>query len=290
MINKILAAALVLFLMALLGWCSPRCTPGPVPSVGKPLRPEAPVFPGRPAPAIDASVDSPEPTSITPEPPESALEQPRAPTADVEAALSASDEVRPRAAESASAPDAEMKTAEPARPSETPPSSAEDNHTPPVESTPNDAQPEADETVKAEPTAPAPPDATDTTDTTDTTDAPADAPQASQTIVLEGVHFRIGSSRLTRASLKPLDKAAADLKAKPDLSVEIAGYTDNTGNPAHNLRLSQQRAETVRRYFINKGVDPARLTAKGYGSASPVASNDTREGRLMNRRVELHIQ
>ncbi len=109
-------------------------------------------------------------------------------------------------------------------------------------------------------------------------------------MVLKGVHFRIGSARLTWGSLKPLDRLVARLRENPDLKVEIAGYTDNTGSPAHNLTLSQQRAETVVRYLVNKGIDPRRLSARGYGQAAPIATNDTPEGRRKNRRVELHIE
>ena len=68
--------------------------------------------------------------------------------------------------------------------------------------------------------------------------------------------------------------------------IEIGGYTDNTGDPAANLQLSQQRAEAVRAALVAAGVDPSMLVAKGYGSASPVAGNDTLEGRFRNRRIE----
>jgi len=87
-----------------------------------------------------------------------------------------------------------------------------------------------------------------------------------------------------------LEKAASDLKQLPAGQVlEIAGYTDNTGNPADNVTLSQARAEAVRDALIKYGVSPDMLVAKGYGQADPIASNDTAEGRLKNRRIEYHV-
>ena len=87
-----------------------------------------------------------------------------------------------------------------------------------------------------------------------------------------------------------LKTAAADLKQlKAGHVLEIAGYTDNTGDAALNLALSQKRAEAVREAFIKYGADPDMLVAKGYGDADPIASNDTPEGRLKNRRIEYHV-
>jgi outer membrane protein OmpA-like peptidoglycan-associated protein len=71
--------------------------------------------------------------------------------------------------------------------------------------------------------------------------------------------------------------------------IEIAGYTDNTGDAAANVSLSQQRAEAVRNELIRNGVNPAMLVAKGYGGANPVANNDLLEGRFRNRRIEYHV-
>ena len=71
--------------------------------------------------------------------------------------------------------------------------------------------------------------------------------------------------------------------------LEIAGYTDNSGDAAANVTLSQARADAVRNVLIQAGVDPAALVAKGYGSANPIASNDLLEGRFKNRRIEYHV-
>ena len=71
--------------------------------------------------------------------------------------------------------------------------------------------------------------------------------------------------------------------------LEIAGYTDNTGDATANVTLSQQRADAVRNVLIHAGVDPSMVVAKGYGSANPIASNDTLDGRFRNRRIEYHV-
>ena len=83
-----------------------------------------------------------------------------------------------------------------------------------------------------------------------------------------------------------LDEGVAVLENNPGLNIEIQGYTDSTGAENYNLMLSQKRADSVMDFLVNRGIDPGRLSAKGYGSANPVASNDTAEGRAKNRRVE----
>lgn len=85
-----------------------------------------------------------------------------------------------------------------------------------------------------------------------------------------------------------LDEAIKIVLLNPDISGEIKGFTDSTGPEDYNLILSEKRANAVRDYFLQQGVDPGRIRAGGYGESSPVASNDTEEGRQQNRRVELH--
>jgi len=104
------------------------------------------------------------------------------------------------------------------------------------------------------------------------------------------VNFPSGSAEVPARTADLLQNAADDLKKLPVGHVlEIAGYTDSTGNAADNVTLSQARAEAVRDAFIKLGVNPDMLVAKGYGSADPIASNDTVEGRLKNRRIEYHV-
>jgi len=107
-------------------------------------------------------------------------------------------------------------------------------------------------------------------------------------VILRGVIFETGKSALKPESFTVLDIVAQSLTANPDIRIEIAGYTDNTGTVATNLRLSQARADAVRAYLGSKGVAPGRMVAKGYGATNPIASNSSAAGRTQNRRVELH--
>jgi outer membrane protein OmpA-like peptidoglycan-associated protein len=103
------------------------------------------------------------------------------------------------------------------------------------------------------------------------------------------INFPTNSADIPAIS-KTLLQAAVAIKQLPAGTViEIGGYTDNTGDPAANLQLSQQRADAVRAALVQAGDDPSMLVAKGYGSAKPVAGNDTLEGRLRNRRIEYRI-
>ena len=104
------------------------------------------------------------------------------------------------------------------------------------------------------------------------------------------INFPSGGAKIPISIASFLERAAADLKQLPAGSVlEIAGYTDNTGDANANLALSQKRAESVRNLLIKAGVNPDMLIAKGYGSANPIANNDTTEGRFRNRRIEYHV-
>jgi len=96
------------------------------------------------------------------------------------------------------------------------------------------------------------------------------------------------------ADIKPESKAMFDnalevLKSNPNVTVEIQGYADSSGNADFNLKLSERRAQSVKDYLVANGIDPSRLTVKGYGIANPVASNDTATGRAYNRRVTFEI-
>lgn len=107
-----------------------------------------------------------------------------------------------------------------------------------------------------------------------------------QQFILKGVNFESGSAVLTPDSYRVLDEVVRSLMAKPDVKVEILGYTDNVGKASFNLGLSERRAEAVKQYLVNAGVDAARVTTKGYGEENPVAGNTTPEGRAQNRRIE----
>ena len=111
-----------------------------------------------------------------------------------------------------------------------------------------------------------------------------------QKTAISGVTFQPNSAKLTAEGKATLDGVAQTLRNQEDLKAEIAGHTDSVGSEAFNTLLSQQRAEAVRAYLIEKGIAGERMTAVGYGELEPVASNDTDEGRRANRRVEFRIR
>ncbi|MBD5355840.1 MAG: OmpA family protein [Bacteroides sp.] len=104
-----------------------------------------------------------------------------------------------------------------------------------------------------------------------------------------GILFPTGKYDLNPSAQADLTKFAVSLLNNPDTDVAITGYTDDTGTYAVNEKLSNQRANSVRNYLINCGVAPDRLSAKGIPMADYIASNDTPEGRALNRRVEITV-
>jgi outer membrane protein OmpA-like peptidoglycan-associated protein len=108
-------------------------------------------------------------------------------------------------------------------------------------------------------------------------------------LTLGNVLFEVDRAELVPGATTQLDQLATVLKQHPDYTVEIDGYTDSTGSDTYNLGLSQRRAEAVQRALTMRGIDPARVTSRGLGKSSPVASNETSAGRQMNRRVEVLI-
>ncbi|AKD56673.1 sodium-translocating pyrophosphatase [Spirosoma radiotolerans] len=101
--------------------------------------------------------------------------------------------------------------------------------------------------------------------------------------------FETGKATLKSESQEQLKNIAEILKAYPAVNVKLGGYTDNTGNAASNLKLSQDRANSVRAELEKMGIDKDRLEAEGYGQEHPVASNDTKEGRAQNRRISIRV-
>ena len=110
-----------------------------------------------------------------------------------------------------------------------------------------------------------------------------------QQVVLKGVTFVTGSAQLTPDAKVVLDEAYAALAGQANLRVELGGHTDSVGSDALNQSLSQRRAESVRKYLVDKGIAADRLSAKGYGESQPIADNKTKEGRQENRRVVFKI-
>jgi OmpA-OmpF porin, OOP family len=101
--------------------------------------------------------------------------------------------------------------------------------------------------------------------------------------------FDTGKATLQSASQEQLTNIAAILKAYPQVKIRIAGYTDDMGEPMANLRLSEERANNVMDELVKLGIDPARMSARGYGREHPVADNSTEEGRQKNRRISLRV-
>ena len=101
--------------------------------------------------------------------------------------------------------------------------------------------------------------------------------------------FDSGKATLQPQSQEQIGNIAAILKAYPKVKIRIGGYTDNTGDAAMNLTLSQARADSVMAQLAPLGVDAARMEAKGYGAEHPMADNTTEEGRQKNRRISLHV-
>ena len=119
---------------------------------------------------------------------------------------------------------------------------------------------------------------------------PAYIPVAKEELVLEKVFFETNKATLTASSSETLDKVASSLIANPDVKIQVAGHTDNTGSAKYNLKLSDARANAVMNCLISKGVSPSMLSSKGYGLTEPIADNKTAEGRSQNRRVGLRRQ
>lgn len=103
------------------------------------------------------------------------------------------------------------------------------------------------------------------------------------------VLFATAQSTLKPGAREKLSKVAGILLAYPGLKIEVDGHTDNVGSEEYNQTLSDQRAESVRAYLVDQGVLTGSVTAKGFGKTQPVETNDTAEGRQMNRRVELVV-
>jgi OOP family OmpA-OmpF porin len=103
------------------------------------------------------------------------------------------------------------------------------------------------------------------------------------------LYFETGKSTLKAESQGQLQNIAAILKAYPAVHLKMGGYTDNTGDAALNLKISNDRANTAMNELVKLGVDPKRLTAEGYGQEHPIATNDTPEGRAQNRRIDIRV-
>lgn len=106
---------------------------------------------------------------------------------------------------------------------------------------------------------------------------------------MNDIYYETNSAELTESSKKVLDEFIIFLSENPNITVDIEGHTDNVGSDYDNLVLSQNRAKSVYEYLVANGISASRLGWKGYGESRPVATNDTEQGRALNRRTEFVI-
>ena len=103
------------------------------------------------------------------------------------------------------------------------------------------------------------------------------------------MQFEYNKASILSQSYQSLDGLAVLLNQKPEWKLRISGHTDSIGDEEGNLSLSKERAESVKNYLVKKGIASERIETRYYGSAKPITSNETEEGRQKNRRVELEI-
>lgn len=126
-------------------------------------------------------------------------------------------------------------------------------------------------------------------DTSFYVDIPLQPIETGASIVLKNIFFDSKKWELKPGSQTELNKVVQLLNDNPALKIEITGHTDNIGNPADNLILSENRAKSVVKYLIANGIAPGRLMSKGYGETRPIAPNNSEENRAQNRRTELKV-
>jgi len=114
-------------------------------------------------------------------------------------------------------------------------------------------------------------------------------PNRVKVVMKDTVLFDFNSSELKPEAKQILMRVAKTLNENPDTVIVIVGYTDSTGNFDYNVKLSEKRAEAVRKELVLNGVDPTRIVTFGCGPKHPIAPNDTEEGRALNRRVEILV-
>lgn len=110
-----------------------------------------------------------------------------------------------------------------------------------------------------------------------------------ENIVLRNLFFAVNSAELQGESIVELEKLLAFMEKNPKISIEISGHTDNQGTQLYNQTLSENRALAVKKYLEEKGITPSRLKAIGHGFSKPLNTNETEEGRALNRRTEILI-
>lgn len=120
-------------------------------------------------------------------------------------------------------------------------------------------------------------------------DIPLEPIEANAKVILKNVFFDTKKTALKPESITELDNLVSLMNENPNMKILISGFTDNVGKPADNMKLSTGRAVAVINYLLSKGVNNNRLSFKGFGETKPIASNDSQEGRALNRRTELTV-
>src|SRR5213593_3084608 len=118
-------------------------------------------------------------------------------------------------------------------------------------------------------------------------EAPPPPAKGTKIATVGSANFDFDKAQLKPSGRDVLDGAVKTLRDNPSLHVVVEGHTDSVGSDSYNHKLSERRAKAVRDYLVREGIDPSRITTRGYGKSRPVASNDTAEGRAQNRRAEV---
>ncbi|MDQ0966519.1 outer membrane protein OmpA-like peptidoglycan-associated protein [Flavobacterium sp. W4I14] len=118
----------------------------------------------------------------------------------------------------------------------------------------------------------------------------APAPIEKPNFNLDNIQFEFNSFVLKTSSFAILDKAVAEMKKSPTTKFVLNGHSSAEGTPDHNMQLSIDRANAVKSYFINAGLNGNNFTVVGHGEKEPISSNDSEEGRMVNRRTEIKVQ
>lgn len=114
-------------------------------------------------------------------------------------------------------------------------------------------------------------------------------PPAAPNYNFSNIQFEFNSAVLRTSSYQSLDQAAAEMKKDKTVKFVLNGNASAEGTPEHNMELSVERANSVKLYLVNSGINGDNLSVKGYGESNPIADNSTEEGRIQNRRVEIKV-
>jgi outer membrane protein OmpA-like peptidoglycan-associated protein len=116
-----------------------------------------------------------------------------------------------------------------------------------------------------------------------------DPQDVARALSLQVVNFEVDKSVIPDANKALLDRAVKLMEQVPDMKLMIIGHTDKTADAAYNMKLSEERAQSMKDYLVAQGVDPTKLMTKGMGETDPIAENATEQGRFRNRRIEFVV-